>query len=59
MENSDILYGYLVYFTVIRYILWSFGMLYKGKSGNPATHHFSAGLTDVKIIATKLGKQTE
>jgi hypothetical protein len=48
MENVDIFYSPLVYFTAIWYILWPFGiiygnlvyfsrfgMLYKEKSGNP------------------------
>jgi hypothetical protein len=39
------LYGYLVHYMVIWYIIWlfgtlspRFGMLYHGKSGNPAAH---------------------
>jgi hypothetical protein len=31
-----IFYGNLVYSIAIWYILWSFGMLYQEKSGNPA-----------------------
>jgi hypothetical protein len=48
MENADIFYGHLEYFTVVWYILWlfgnvvviwyifpSFGILCQEKSGNP------------------------
>jgi hypothetical protein len=44
MEDVFIIYGHLVYFTAISYILWIFanlyifphvGILYKEKSGNP------------------------
>jgi hypothetical protein len=40
----DLLYGYLVYFVAIWYMLWlfdiffRFGMLCEEKSGNPADH---------------------
>jgi hypothetical protein len=47
MENLDIFYAHMVYFTTIGNILWSFGIfwyifprfdiLYHEKSGNPAT----------------------
>jgi hypothetical protein len=43
MEDVGLLYGYLVHFVAILYILWlfaiffsCFGMLYQDKSGNPA-----------------------
>jgi hypothetical protein len=48
MEDMGVFYGDLVYFTAIRYILWTcgifcgnlvyfshFGMLYQERSGNP------------------------
>jgi hypothetical protein len=49
MEDVGVFYGHLVYFTANWYMLWPFGifvghlvtffhfgMLYQGKSGNPA-----------------------
>jgi hypothetical protein len=52
MKDVGKLYGHLVYFTAIWYILWPFGtflvilvyfsrfgMLYQEKSGNPDPHH--------------------
>jgi hypothetical protein len=51
MENAGIVYGHLVYFPDIWYILWHFGIfcghlvyfhrfgkLYREKSGNPGSH---------------------
>jgi hypothetical protein len=49
MENVGIFYGHkeylkaiLVYLMAILYILWSFGMLYQDKSGNPGVRSSSS-----------------
>jgi hypothetical protein len=36
VEDVGICYGHLVHFTVFCNILWTFGILFKEKSGNPA-----------------------
>jgi hypothetical protein len=55
MEDASLSYGHLVHFPAIWYILWHFGIfcdnlvyfphfgiLYHGKSGNPACHHLAS-----------------
>jgi hypothetical protein len=42
LRPSEIFYGHLVYFVVIRYIFPRFGILYYEKSGNPGPKSFFA-----------------
>jgi hypothetical protein len=64
MEDVGICYGHLVHFTVICYILWTFGIvrgnlvyfsrfgiMYREKSGNPETNRRRRGRTSFRFFS--------
>jgi hypothetical protein len=52
MEDIGIFNGHLVYFVAFWYIFPRFGMLHKGKSGNPGSTIREAQQSRTRVIPT-------